>query len=217
MVCRATCCCQTSVTGSAARRVHGRVELATRARFCTQARARTHAQLRSSSLPRAPASYGLNLRQALFVFCFQLRASRNQCREASTMESSHELGQQRFVERFWGKSRLHFIGTWKERYEALLDTLAEERAASAKQSKPLPASATLAGCAPQAAADGYRCVLHIDMDCFFASVSLLERPGKCRAKAVAICWRHGARGNAFRVSQRKSQQSTRWEPRTCAS
>eukprot|EP00898_Chlorokybus_atmophyticus_P005090 jgi/Chlat1/5582/Chrsp369S05362 len=73
-----------------------------------------------------------------------------------------------FVENFHKASRLHFIGTWKARFQALSAAMAGMHAGSTPSNN-----------AP-------RCIMHIDMDSFFASIAMRdysELTGKC----VAIC------------------------------
>jgi nucleotidyltransferase/DNA polymerase involved in DNA repair len=74
-----------------------------------------------------------------------------------------------FLERFYRASRLHYIGMWNQRYQELLADLGPP--------PPLPLS--LPG--------GSRCILHIDIDCFFAQVSTLGRP-ELRGRPVAVSW-----------------------------
>lgn len=83
-----------------------------------------------------------------------------------------------FVDTFFKSSRLHFIGTWRKRYEELL----------AHRPDPPPRPSTPPG--------GERVIAHVDFDCFFASVALLERPW-LRGKPVAVCW---GKGQATEVS-----------------
>ena len=97
--------------------------------------------------------------------------------------SSHERGNETFVKNFYGKSRLHWIGTWNDRFEEYL-------AKREKQYGPLvqlrlPSSSTIKK----------RVVLHIDMDAFFASVSSLGKP-QLQGKPVAVSWGSGAEGGA---------------------
>lgn len=82
--------------------------------------------------------------------------------------SSRDVGAEKFVDRFFKASRLHFIGTWNERYSELLDTL-----------PPPPKFPKYR--------DTERCVLHVDMDAFFASVATRERP-EYQDLPVAVCW-----------------------------
>lgn len=98
--------------------------------------------------------------------------------------SSRDLGAEKFVDNFFRASRLHFIGTWNERYASLLETL-----------KPPPKLGNLS--------EDERCVLHVDMDAFFASVATREKPGRLheiqfqsitlysteyKDLPVAVCW-----------------------------
>ena len=76
-----------------------------------------------------------------------------------------------FMETFFKASRLHYIGTWKHRYEAFLEDL--------PPAPKLPA--------PEGGPGGERVILHVDMDCFFASVAALGRP-ELAGLPVAVSW-----------------------------
>jgi DNA repair protein REV1 len=81
-----------------------------------------------------------------------------------------------FMDTFFRASRLHYIGTWKHRYEAFLEDL--------------PAPPPL----PETKRDSSaRVVMHVDMDCFFAAVATLGRPS-LRGLPVAVSWSSGAKG-----------------------
>lgn len=82
---------------------------------------------------------------------FQLNASVNSVRSTLTDPD--------FVANFFQSSRLHFIGSWKERFEKLLPGFREI---------PCRFDPVKAG--------SLRLVFHIDMDCFFASVAIRENP-----------------------------------------
>jgi nucleotidyltransferase/DNA polymerase involved in DNA repair len=77
-----------------------------------------------------------------------------------------------FVNRFFKNSRLHFIGTWKQRYSELL----QER----PPNPPLPS--------PPPGCD--RTIAHCDMDAFFASASACNRPD-LRNTPIAVAWGSG--------------------------
>ena len=81
-----------------------------------------------------------------------------------------------FMDTFFRASRLHYIGTWKHRYEAFLEDL--------------PAPPPL----PETKRDSSaRVVMHVDMDCFFAAVATLGRPS-LSGLPVAVSWSSGAKG-----------------------
>jgi len=64
-----------------------------------------------------------------------------------------------FVKNFFKNSRLHYIGSWKEHFEGIAESF--------KQSVPRFKS-------PRSS--DKRIVVHIDLDCFFASVAIRNRP-----------------------------------------
>ena len=79
------------------------------------------------------------------------------------------------VHAFHANSRLHFIGSWRARYEAFLDEKFPQPSADAKHPAP-----------PRPLAPG-SVVMHVDMDCFFASVAVRDRPD-LRDAPVAVSW-----------------------------
>lgn len=78
----------------------------------------------------------------------------------------------RAVENFHANSRLHFIGSWRGRYEEFLD--AKERQGAREEPK-------------QPRANGPRVVFHVDMDCFFASVATRD-DADLQVRPVAVSW-----------------------------
>lgn len=97
-----------------------------------------------------------------------------------------------FVESYYRASRLHFIGRWKARLEALM------------------ASSTAAGEAPPPAPfvfGGRRTILHLDMDCFFASVAEAGHP-EFKGKPLAVCHSNSERGSG-------EVSSANYEARKC--
>lgn len=92
------------------------------------------------------------------------------------------MGDANFVENYFKNSRLHFIGTWKNRYR--------KRFAG----KPF-------GDIPQCSGvdttfvSGSHVIVHIDMDCFFVSVVTKNRP-ELDGKPVAVCHSDNPEGTA---------------------
>jgi len=85
-----------------------------------------------------------------------------------------------FMDTFFRASRLHYIGTWKHRYEAFLEDL--------PMPPPLPGGANAFG-----KGRSERVVMHVDMDCFFAAVAMLGRP-ELADLPVAVSWSSGTNG-----------------------
>jgi len=81
-------------------------------------------------------------------------------------------GMRRAVEQFHANSRLHFIGSWRGRYEEFLDAKERERTHEGPKNP---------------YTSGPRVVFHVDMDCFFASVATRD-DADLRARPVAVSW-----------------------------
>lgn len=75
-----------------------------------------------------------------------------------------------FVESFYRASRLHFIGTWKTRLEKLMQSEIVDES-------PVPAAASVSE---------DRTIVHVDMDCFFASVAEASHP-EFHGLPLAVC------------------------------
>ncbi|XP_048336595.1 DNA repair protein REV1 isoform X1 [Ziziphus jujuba] len=95
---------------------------------------------------------------------------------------SHSTKDPDFVENYFKNSRLHFIGTWRNRYRKHFPNLSKgfknmdsnpnDRTGSQKTS-----------------------IIHIDMDCFFVSVVIRNHP-ELKDKPVAVCHSDNPKGTA---------------------
>ncbi|XP_022735797.1 DNA repair protein REV1 isoform X3 [Durio zibethinus] len=90
------------------------------------------------------------------------------------------LGDPNFVENYFKNSRLHFIGTWKNRYRKRFPCLSNGGMTSH--------SDVLAGTQKTS-------IIHIDMDCFFVSVVIRSHP-ELYDKPVAVCHSDNPKGTA---------------------
>ncbi|GAQ82378.1 DNA repair protein REV1 [Klebsormidium nitens] len=88
-----------------------------------------------------------------------------------------------FINNYYKNSRLHFIGTWRSRYQAMGGG-EQWRKGGGKPELPAEGSP---------AAEKDRLIVHIDMDCFFVNVVVRDRP-ELFGKAVAVSWGQGATG-----------------------
>ncbi|KAM1233608.1 hypothetical protein ACFX2J_003293 [Malus domestica] len=96
--------------------------------------------------------------------------------------SHSTLGDSNFVENYFKSSRLHFIGTWRNRYRKRFPSSFK----GFKSTEPnLSASTSF-----QKAA-----IIHIDMDCFFVSVVIRKRP-EFKDRPVAVCHSDNPKGTA---------------------
>ncbi|KAJ1260544.1 hypothetical protein BS78_10G240600 [Paspalum vaginatum] len=84
-----------------------------------------------------------------------------------------------FVENYFKYSRLHFIGTWRNRYR--------KRFSNLSQAKSIKLNADHSG--------KKKTIIHIDMDCFFVSVVIRNMP-ELHDKPVAVCHSDNPKGTA---------------------
>ncbi|KAG4110337.1 hypothetical protein ERO13_D13G043200v2 [Gossypium hirsutum] len=90
------------------------------------------------------------------------------------------LGDPNFVENYFKNSRLHFIGTWRNRYRSRFPSLSNgftkshSNVSAGTQKTP---------------------IIHIDMDCFFVSVVIRSHP-ELNDKPVAVCHSDNPKGTA---------------------
>ncbi|KAL8540403.1 hypothetical protein ACS0TY_001857 [Phlomoides rotata] len=126
--------------------------------------------------------------QASFPLCSNSLDNHNS-NEASTsrigVPPNHQrhstLSDPNFVENYFKSSRLHFIGTWRNRYRKRFPNLSN--------------GLKNARSGVNTAAVNEKVVIHIDMDCFFVSVVVKDHP-ELLDKPVAVCHSDSSRGTA---------------------
>lgn len=101
------------------------------------------------------------------------RPEHKQRRPRPTNEDSN------FVQNYFASSRLHFIGSFRARFESMMGEVA--RRLNVHPSVLLTPPPPRAG-----SAAGERVIVHIDMDCFFASVAVAANPALA-GKPIAVC------------------------------
>ncbi|KAM7252192.1 hypothetical protein ACFE04_024075 [Oxalis oulophora] len=79
-----------------------------------------------------------------------------------------------FVENYFKSSRLHFIGTWRNRYRKRFQALSNGFKCSASN-----LDLDYLTCK-------WKAIIHVDLDCFFVSVVIRKRP-ELQDKPVAVC------------------------------
>lgn len=98
---------------------------------------------------------------------------------SSRTHANPKAGDPKFLEEFYSNSRLHHISSWGAEFKAYVNQLQS-------QSNPnFPGRQRLAGMVREEASEealdesfkkSSQCIMHIDMDCFFVSVGLINRP-----------------------------------------
>lgn len=87
-----------------------------------------------------------------------------------------------FVENYFKNSRLHFIGTWRNRYHKRFPKFSNEFECTK--------SSVIASATHEKTA-----IVHVDLDCFFVSVVIRNHP-ELQDKPVAVCHSDNPRGTA---------------------
>lgn len=82
-----------------------------------------------------------------------------------------------FLDKFYTSSRLHYLSMWKAELKSIVGKLRELHSSQSQKSK-LPRSENTR-------------IMHVDFDCFFASVGTRDRP-HLQGKPVAVCHSKGA-------------------------
>ncbi|KAK9176695.1 hypothetical protein WN944_028714 [Citrus x changshan-huyou] len=100
---------------------------------------------------------------------------------ASSRKCHSTLGDPNFLENYFKSSRLHFIGTWRNRYRKRFPNCSGLKCMSSS---------------PRVSSDSQRtAIIHVDMDCFFVSVVIRNRP-ELQDKPVAVCHSDNPKGTA---------------------
>jgi DNA repair protein REV1 len=105
-----------------------------------------------------------------------------------------------FVRDFFSQSRLHFIGSFRARYEKILAKMIAEEGIACKVS--FDKSKTRE-----------RVIFHVDMDCFFAAVSVAKNP-TLKNQPIAVCH---ARQDSEKIDSSCEISSANYEARTFVS
>ncbi|KAE8698588.1 DNA repair protein REV1 [Hibiscus syriacus] len=116
--------------------------------------------------------------------CFDNRGIRGSPRSSVIGPSKQRhstLKDPNFVENYFKNSRLHFIGTWRNRYRNRFPSLSNGWTKSTNSDVSAGTQKTP--------------IIHIDMDCFFVSVVIRSHP-ELNDKPVAVCHSYNPKGTA---------------------
>ncbi|XP_057782896.1 DNA repair protein REV1 isoform X2 [Salvia miltiorrhiza] len=127
--------------------------------------------------------------------CSNSPHNQNSCEASSsriclpTNQRHSTLSDPNFVENYFKSSRLHFIGTWRNRYRKRFPSLSNGITSG------VSGLYTAGSSHKTAVANEKNVVIHIDMDCFFVSVVIRNHP-ELQGKPVAVCHSDNPRGTA---------------------
>lgn len=100
-----------------------------------------------------------------------------------------------FIKKFYQQSRLHFIGTWRMHYQEIAAEKARNKMLlkkGASKSQNTQSSVSSQEADERGRAKKERSIIHVDMDCFFVSVLIRDRPDLWN-KPVAVAHSMGAK------------------------
>nr|XP_028583712.1 DNA repair protein REV1 isoform X1 [Podarcis muralis] len=105
-----------------------------------------------------------------------------------------------FISDFYSRSRLHHIATWKSEFTDFVNTLQKQNHAifpGREKLKKLKAGQSIINktdsdyTATLSSTKHQSCIMHVDMDCFFVSVGIRDRPD-LKGKPVAVTSNRGS-------------------------
>lgn len=111
-----------------------------------------------------------------------------------------------FVADYFGSSRLHFIGSFRARYESMLAAVAKRLRKNASE--------LLQPVVEPAKGSRERVIVHVDMDAFFASIAVRDNP-RLRGRPIAVCHAANDERAAVGVGHGGEISSCSYEARAC--
>lgn len=127
--------------------------------------------------------------QSMSLHSIELSTNKENAHVRKPVVSPGKMGDARdprFLNEFYSNSRLHYLSTWKAEWKNYVNELqlkgdnfpGREKLIKVVMERAVTPEESLVGMKGKPR----RCVMHIDMDCFFVSVGLRKRPdlrGKC--------------------------------------
>ena len=117
----------------------------------------------------------------------------NHARSHLHLQGHPKAGDPNFVSAFYSNSRLHYLSTWSAELKQFVNKLVNEK--QDKEQININKKKN----------QKENIIMHIDMDCFFVSVTLNERP-ELRGKPVAVCHAGRTSGGKSRPTEGKFQK-----------
>lgn len=107
-----------------------------------------------------------------------LRDREQSCLSLNSSRTMSKAGEPKFLNEFYSNSRLHFLSTWKAEFKSYVNELQSkgDNFAGREELRKIVSSREATDEYATKGGKPKRCVMHVDMDCFFVSVGLRKRP-----------------------------------------
>ncbi|KAK3580894.1 hypothetical protein CHS0354_008176 [Potamilus streckersoni] len=136
--------------------------------------------------------------------------SANPLNHTMTGYSMGRAGDPQFLNEFYSNSRLHHLSTWKSEFREYVNQLQKKGGDFIGRMRLQQKVESSGGSSEKQTGKLKRCIMHIDMDCFFVSVGLRNRPD-LKGKPVAVTHSKGRGAPANTPGSDLDFEKKQWE------
>ncbi|KAL3841317.1 hypothetical protein ACJMK2_019479 [Sinanodonta woodiana] len=130
--------------------------------------------------------------------------------QTTTGHSMGRAGDPQFLNEFYSNSRLHHLSTWKSEFREYVNQLQKKGGDFIGRMRLQQKVESSGGSSEMQTGKLKRCIMHIDMDCFFVSVGLRNRPD-LKGKPIAVTHSKGRGAPANTPGSDVDFEKKQWE------